>query len=319
MDAFLASFLLRLSLSVWLPVVAPAPAPALLDVELSEEAFGRSGALRAAFVLPGEAVPFDVRWPETRPADAWYRWIPTEGDPTPSRPFGGTDPLVAPDRAGTWTLEVGSTASTRAFDDLTLFVLVPASEQRGGLLYGYRIGEYPSANGRYAPPQAYIRVTPETQHIQISEHFRLREFLTHDQANVWPKFAVVDPLLLDKLELVMDELESSGVPARHMIVMSGFRTPQYNRKGLSQGRAELSRHQYGDAADVWVDNDGDWYIDDLNRDGRKNLRDARVLLEAVERVERAHPELIGGAGLYDDNGAHGPFVHIDVRGRRARW
>jgi hypothetical protein len=44
-----------------------------------------------------------------------------------------------------------------------------------------------------------------------------------------------------------------------------------------------------------------------------------VLLRAVERVEQKHPELTGGAGLYESNSSHGPYVHVDVRGSRARW
>lgn len=109
-----------------------------------------------------------------------------------------------------------------------------------------------------------------------------------------------------------------GVRARHMAVMSGFRTPAYNGPGEG-GRARLSRHTYGDASDVWIDNDQDGYIDDLNGDGRRDTRDAEVILRAVDRVEAAYPELAGGAGVYRDNGARGPFVHIDARGQVARW
>ncbi|HET7274741.1 MAG TPA: hypothetical protein VFI91_06150, partial [Longimicrobiaceae bacterium] len=76
---------------------------------------------------------------------------------------------------------------------------------------------------------------------------------------------------------------------------------------------------YGDAADVWVDSDRNGYMDDLNGDGRSDYEDTYVLLRAVDRVERAHPELIGGAGQYAANSAHGPFVHIDARGNHARW
>jgi hypothetical protein len=39
----------------------------------------------------------------------------------------------------------------------------------------------------------------------------------------------------------------------------------------------------------------------------------------VDRVERAHPTLVGGAGVYPATSAHGPFIHIDTRGYRARW
>ena len=60
-------------------------------------------------------------------------------------------------------------------------------------------------------------------------------------------------------------------------------------------------------------------MDDLDGDGRISTRDAEVIEEAVNRVERAHPALIGGTGIYRATSAHGPFIHIDTRGFRARW
>jgi uncharacterized protein YcbK (DUF882 family) len=158
-------------------------------------------------------------------------------------------------------------------------------------------------------------VTRQNQDARVSEHFRLRDFLTHDQQDVWPKYVVLRDELLEKLELVIDELNASGVPARRVTVMSGFRTPQYNENGGDpSGRAELSRHQYGDAADIFIDNDGDGRMDDLNGDGRVDSRDAAVIQRAVDRVDAKHPELIGGVGLYRATSAHGPFAHVDVRG-----
>jgi uncharacterized protein YcbK (DUF882 family) len=117
---------------------------------------------------------------------------------------------------------------------------------------------------------------------------------------------------------VIAELNTQGVSVRHMSVMSGFRTPQYNGPG-GDGRSGVSRHMYGDAADVFVDNDGNGRMDDLNRDGKVDHRDAKVILDAVERVERRYPALAGGVGVYRANSAHGPFAHVDVRGWRARW
>jgi hypothetical protein len=76
---------------------------------------------------------------------------------------------------------------------------------------------------------------------------------------------------------------------------------------------------YGDAMDVYVDNDGDKGMDDLNGDGRVDVNDARVLANAAQNVEREHPNLIGGIGVYAPTGAHRGFVHIDTRGYRARW
>jgi hypothetical protein len=203
--------------------------------------------------------------------------------------------------------------------------LLPFSEKKNGRIGAYRMGFWPAERGRlraiaYRNPDGFIEVTPENQDTPISEHFRLRDFLTKDQFSVWPKYLVLREELIDKLELVIDELRRSGTPVRRMTVMSGFRTPQYNQRGVGRGgRAQDSRHQYGDAADVFVDNDGDGWMDDLNRDGRVDHRDARVILAAAERVERRHPDLVGGVGVYRATRAHGPFAHVDVRGRRARW
>ena len=202
--------------------------------------------------------------------------------------------------------------------------LIPFTAKSGGRLGDYRVGFWPSERRRartdaYENPEGFIEVTPETQDLYISEHFQLRDFLTHDQRDVWPKYLVLREELVDKLELVIDDLGANGVRVDRMVVMSGFRTPQYNAQGLRRGRARDSRHQFGDAADVFVDNDGNGRMDDLNRDKRIDSRDVRVIMQAIERVERAHPELVGGAALYRATKAHGPFAHIDVRGARARW
>ena len=60
-------------------------------------------------------------------------------------------------------------------------------------------------------------------------------------------------------------------------------------------------------------------MSDLDGNGRTDIRDAKLLATAADRVEREHPDLVGGIGVYPATSAHGPFVHIDVRGTRARW
>ncbi|HEY0929370.1 MAG TPA: hypothetical protein VGE27_05580 [Gemmatimonas sp.] len=201
----------------------------------------------------------------------------------------------------------------------------PFADKVRGRIGAYRIGFFPAErrgvrSASYSNPEGFLEVTANNQDTHISEHFRLRDFLTHDQATVWPKYLVLQETLVDKLELVLAELRSMGIPAQKMRVMSGFRTPQYNEQGVGAGgRVQDSRHQYGDAADVYVMNSARDWMSDLNGDGRVDIRDARVLAKAAERVEQAHPELAGGIGVYTATSAHGPFVHIDVRGQRARW
>jgi len=211
-------------------------------------------------------------------------------------------------------------------DDISIITLVPRSEKRGGRIGLYQLGAWPFEQGgrprteRYAAPRGFIQVTRQNQNFQVSEHFQLRQFLTKDQYNVWPKYLLLDPMLVDKLELTIDELRSEGVRVDHVHVMSGFRTLRYNAGGgNTQGRANLSRHMYGDASDVYVDNDRDGQPDDITGDGRVTVADAEKFANAAERVEMKHRSLVGGIGVYTACCGHGPFTHIDVRGFRARW
>jgi uncharacterized protein YcbK (DUF882 family) len=207
----------------------------------------------------------------------------------------------------------------------SVIAMRPFSDKVRGRIGSYRMGTWPfegrrASNPNYANPHGFIEVTPENQDTYVSEHFRLRDFLTKDQRDVWPKYLVLDTQLIDKLELVIAQLNEDGYPVKRLTVMSGFRTPQYNEKGVGAGgRAATSRHQYGDAADVFVDNDGDGWTDDVNRDGKVTVRDAQIVQQAADRVEQRYPSLTGGVGLYKATSAHGPFTHIDARGNRARW
>ena len=217
-----------------------------------------------------------------------------------------------------------------AINDFAQITLTPFSAKQRGRVGTYLIGSWPGERGargpskappdRYANPRGFIQVTRENQDTRVSDHFRLRNFLTKNQPNVWPKYLVLEMRMVDKLELVLADLSRRGIRTEGVTVMSGFRTPSYNEGGGNTGgRAGLSRHMYGDAADIYIDNDGNGTMDDLNRDGRVDIRDARFIEESVNRVERAYPELIGGAGVYVACCGHGPFIHIDTRGYRARW
>ncbi len=234
--------------------------------------------------------------------------------------------FIAPADPGIYKLAVQLNEATRQMQDFSLITLVPFSEKQKGHIGLYYLGNWPFERGgtpktpAYANPSGFIEVTPQNADTHVSAHFKLRDFLTKDQPNVWPKYLLLNPKLLDKLELTIQELQAMGHPVRRLTIMSGFRTPNYNvHGGNTAGRANLSRHMFGDASDVFVDNDGNGVMDDLNGDHRVDERDAQVIQQAVERVEQKHPELMGGVGVYSASGGHGPFTHIDVRGYRARW
>ena len=287
---------------------ASTPAVALAAVVPGGDTLaGRSGKLRARFLVPSAAVAATFAGAAKSIAGLF---------PYLRRVFGDTAARGTP---GVYAAPVADGRPPFAF-----ITMLPFSEKVAGRIGDYRIGFWPGESARrltnsYGNPTGFIEVTAANQATFVSEHFKLGDFLTHDQQDVWPKYLVLHEQLLDKLELVLDDLRSHGYKAERLHVMSGFRTPQYNQTGGDpSGRAELSRHQYGDAADVWVEN-GNGIMADLNGDGRIDARDAAVLAEAADRVERVHPELVGGVGIYHGNGAHGPFVHIDTRGARARW
>ena len=217
-------------------------------------------------------------------------------------------------------LEMATVDDPQAFSFITM---LPWREKRGAYVGPYRMGWWPGERtvvaANYENPTGFIEVTPNNQLTRMSEHFRLRDFVTHDQDAVWPKYVVLREALLDKLELVLQTMEAQGTPTNNVRVLSGFRAPYYNAGLVAEGAARASRHQFGDASDIIIDNDRDGRMDDLNRDGRVDFQDTQVILRAVERVERTYPELVGGLGLYAGMGPSGPFTHIDVRGSRARW
>jgi hypothetical protein len=242
----------------------------------------------------------------------------------------GGEVAPAPKQPGIWNVLLAAGNAVRPIANFNVITMLPFSAKQNGRIGLYYIGNWPTErggvepsrapSGAYAPPPGFIEVTPENAGTRVSEHFTLGDFVTHDQPNVWPKYIVLQTKLLDKLELVLSDLEAHGIDPRGVHVMSGFRTPQYNYTGGNTGgRASLSRHMYGDASDIYIDNDRDGQMDDLNHDGKISIDDARVISAAVDRVEAAHPELVGGAGVYTAAPGHGPFIHIDTRGYRARW
>lgn len=211
---------------------------------------------------------------------------------------------IAPGTPGLYPLQAVSD-DRRDSIKIQAFVLVPFSRLKGEYLNGYRIGQYPAR-----PPSGFIEVTRDNENTFVSPHFQLKQFLCK-QGGAYPKYVVLNEALLQKLEFLLERVNAAGYPASTFHVMSGYRTPAYNQ---AIGNVLYSRHTFGAAADVFVDENRDGRMDDLNRDGRSDARDGELLYRLFETAG-----VEGGMGEYPPTHAHGAFVHIDVRDRRARW
>lgn len=287
----------------------------------SRDAFGKSGQVRVLFSLPGDPVVYPI---ELRgdPSDMAYAWIPfADTGLVAALPRESTRPLEtrfeAPATPGFYRLAVVKGTERVLVDGPALSVMVPFSAKLGNTLNGYRIGTYVAerlgtgARGAAdeAPP-GFVEIDQNNLDLPLTKHLRLSDFVTHDDQERWPRYAALDARLLDKIELVVAEigrLSGKGDDASFELdVHSGFRTPLHNRRVRRAARD--SRHQFGDAADIAIDSNGD---------GRLTFADTRLVARAVDVVEQEHPDLVGGMGLYNRGGAS--YVHIDARGKRARW
>ena len=137
----------------------------------------------------------------------------------------------------------------------------------------------------------------------MSPHFRLKDFLCKE-AGGYPKYVVVQEDLVLKLESILATLRTRGYAAPTLRLMSGYRTPAYNK---AIGNVWYSMHLFGGAADIVVDTD-------LNRDGVIDRGDAVALSRLVNDAAASDEKQgSGGLGIYGATTAHGPFVHVDVR------
>lgn len=297
------------------PPAEPAP-PGLLGS-------GAAFAVRAGDVV----VPFDTLAVVVLPGDTLALealYVAGEAEATAS---GGAVRRTGP-RAWTWTAppapglsQIRVTDAGGAAVVLQAFALTPfdhATDRIGA----YEIGDYQDepmgGDPAYDEPPGFVAVTAETRDVRVSPHFTLGDFLAK-QASGWPKYVALSPHLLIKMERLLAAVNEAGVPARGLTVMSGYRTPAYN--AAIGNTTVYSRHLYGDAADVFVDEDGDGRMDDLTGDGVADQADAEWLAALADGVEAAPYDagLVGGVGVYGPAPHRGPFVHVDTRGSRVRW
>lgn len=111
----------------------------------------------------------------------------------------------------------------------------------------------------------------------------------------------IDKRILIRLLDLQDLLEEKGYDRDAFWVRHGHRHPRYNKE---VGGAGKSRHLYGDAIDL--------VIKDINQDGRYTPDDKDIVLDLCEKYIIKNQ---GGIGRYPWS----KTVHIDLRGKRARW
>lgn len=313
-----------LGAALWLPAVHTRLAQA--DTSVTESGFAAGLALaidgepmaeslRAAFVKPGQVLALSA---DSLSLDADLT-LQTSGVGVIEQAAAARWRWRAPRAPGAYPLVIHDRANGR-HRRINIFVQKPFDSRRTEI-DGYRIGHYEPhglrGDANSAPPDALIQVTPANRDMAVSAHFTLGQFLCHQQPDHWPKYLRLRPRLLEKLEHLHAALREAGIALDTITVMSGYRTPWYN---ADIGNTTVySQHLFGSAADIFVDADGDGRMDDLNGDSAVDTADARWLADLVEAVVAEQPSLAGGMSVYPANAAHGPFVHIDVRGVRARW
>jgi uncharacterized protein YcbK (DUF882 family) len=268
----------------------------------------------AIFAMPREKIPLAV----TAPAQRLYRIDAPHGALVAAGSNRWT--WEAPLRPGVYPLKVKSPAGD-SVADFSVFVMVPSAGVRRGVLNNYQIGFYPDkplkGNPLYVPPSGFIEVTKANEATRVSPNFRIRQFLTK-QKSEYPKYLVLDERLVFLLEAIGRHLEVRGWDADDMFVMSGYRTPFYNKQ---LDDTTYSLHQWGRAADIFLDKDEDGMMDDFDKDKVVSRNDAVALANVLEALSKTAElgSLIGGIGIYGPTAAHGPFVHVDTRPWRARW
>lgn len=127
---------------------------------------------------------------------------------------------------------------------------------------------------------------------QLTEHFKLSEFRCKNGRDVPPELLGNVQRLANNLQVLREYL---GKP---IIIASGYRDPEYNRR---VGGAKNSTHMEGEAGDLIVI-------------GMSPAQVHAAILKLIAEGKMHN----GGLGLYEGEGDDG-FVHYDVRDKPARW
>ena len=123
--------------------------------------------------------------------------------------------------------------------------------------------------------------------IELTQNFTLKEFACKDGTPVPEKYYFNLLVLAEELEALRAEIN------KPIIILSGYRTPEYNEK---VGGVSHSQHLLAKAADIVV----------------KGM-DSKEVYYAIENLIAMKKMKDGGLGLYPN------FVHYDIRKKKSRW
>lgn len=132
-----------------------------------------------------------------------------------------------------------------------------------------------------------IRIGDKSVNVPLSKNFKKSEFKCRDGTDVPDELMPNLLELVENLQIIRDHI---GKPIH---VISGYRTPKYNRR---IGGARKSQHMKAKAADIIIR-------------GMSPVEVRAIIINLIKEKKIKK----GGVGLYKS------FVHYDVRGWNARW
>ncbi len=246
--------------------------------------------------------------------------------------------FTAPEKPGAFYISVAAVAGEQNRRG-EICVLVPhkATARRSNQGWLVRVDETPigeyrqaSASGNakvkdnpdsYQPPVWWMRITDMNASFEVSPGVKADDLVAPSE-DTGTKHTDIVPVcysMWTAITTLRNGLSARGIPGSALRVISGFRTPPYNR---SIGSNAFGRHVYGDAFDFYINLAGGENIKaaDLNRDGKLDRRDAYPIVAVIEDLQAEGKLPMGGIGVYNTiGGDHEVSLHLDVRGHRATW
>lgn len=222
--------------------------------------------------------------------------------------------------------------------ELTVLTMAPYDRHGNGGVDGYPVGLYPDETRErqsafvsehqdlYRAPEFMVPVNPRLAELRVSSRFALGDFASIMEEGR-RHYIALDRRLIDFLETAVTRLSAQfgeAADGNPVTILVGYLSPnhveQLRRKGINYPL--FTRYQYGDGVSLVWDADGDGRMDDLNGDESADERDARLLADELEKLQRATGRFggIGAAAAPKIPGLPAtPYVDLDMRGFASRW